>query len=175
MDQSFLCWMQKKYKGLLTDLCIARDIRTFASSLVAIAVLWLSRVMKIPMRAFIPSILLILFAWQLLLKAGVWLWYGFNRSYIASELCENRDKPALKCNGQCVLAKRLQAAEEERRDAQERPLRIIEKIELSHCLPVQLLQLPDFSQASTLQGVWPSLQLPVSDYASSLFHPPRSH
>jgi phosphatidylserine decarboxylase len=30
-----------------------------------------------------------------------------NRAYIAKNLCENRDKPQLHCEGQCCLKKRL--------------------------------------------------------------------
>ena len=32
-----------------------------------------------------------------------------NRDYIAKNLCENRDRPELKCNGKCQLCKRLRA------------------------------------------------------------------
>lgn len=33
--------------------------------------------------------------------------YYANYNYIATELCENRDKPFLECNGKCYLAKEL--------------------------------------------------------------------
>lgn len=33
--------------------------------------------------------------------------YYSNYNYIATVLCENRDKPYLECNGKCYLAKRL--------------------------------------------------------------------
>jgi hypothetical protein len=33
--------------------------------------------------------------------------YYANYDYIASELCENRDKPYLECNGKCYLEKQL--------------------------------------------------------------------
>lgn len=125
------------------------------------------------MRTLISAFLVVLFAWQLVLKAGVWLWYGFNRSYIASELCENRDKPEMKCNGQCVLAKRLKAAEEERRDAQERPLRIIEKIELSQYLPVRCGRLPELVQIADERVCWPASRTLTAAYIPSLFHPPQ--
>jgi hypothetical protein len=44
----------------------------------------------------------------------IFVYAGFelNRSYIAKELCENRNKPELHCNGKCFLKKKLQAAEE---------------------------------------------------------------
>lgn len=36
--------------------------------------------------------------------------YYSNKEYIASVLCENRDKPALACNGKCYLEKQLKNA-----------------------------------------------------------------
>ncbi|MEY3956556.1 MAG: hypothetical protein RLZ73_1011 [Bacteroidota bacterium] len=43
---------------------------------------------------------------------GAVAYYRINRDYIAENLCVNRDKPMLNCNGQCYLAKKLKAAEE---------------------------------------------------------------
>lgn len=42
----------------------------------------------------------------------VYVGFEMNRSYIAKELCENRNRPELHCNGKCFLKKKLQAAEE---------------------------------------------------------------
>lgn len=36
--------------------------------------------------------------------------YYTNYDYIANELCENRDKPYLECNGKCYLEKQLKKA-----------------------------------------------------------------
>lgn len=38
--------------------------------------------------------------------------FEMNKSYIVKELCENRNRPELHCNGKCFLKKKLQAAEE---------------------------------------------------------------
>ncbi len=35
-----------------------------------------------------------------------------NQTYIANNLCENRDKPQLHCNGQCILMQKLRKAQE---------------------------------------------------------------
>lgn len=46
--------------------------------------------------------------------------YFLNYEYIATELCENKDRPELKCNGQCYLMKSLaEAAEKESQDKKE--------------------------------------------------------
>lgn len=43
--------------------------------------------------------------------------YSLNYDFIVSTLCENKDKPALKCNGRCHLKKSIKAQEEnEQRD-----------------------------------------------------------
>lgn len=44
----------------------------------------------------------------------VFIYAGFelNQQYIASTLCENRDKPEMHCNGKCYLTNKLRQAEE---------------------------------------------------------------
>ena len=37
--------------------------------------------------------------------------YELNKNYIASVLCENKEKPKLQCNGKCYLAKKIKQAE----------------------------------------------------------------
>lgn len=45
---------------------------------------------------------------------GTIAYYQINKEYITRVLCENRDKPQLNCNGQCYLAKKLKAQEEQK-------------------------------------------------------------
>ncbi len=53
---------------------------------------------------------------QLFIYAG----FELNQDYIASTLCENKDKPELHCEGKCFLMKKLKQAEEkEKKQAQE--------------------------------------------------------
>lgn len=63
------------------------------------------------MKRLLASSLVILLMVPYCLKIGVWAWYFQNKDYIASTLCENRDKPEMECNGQCVLSKALQKAD----------------------------------------------------------------
>jgi hypothetical protein len=46
------------------------------------------------------------------LKVGVLFHYVLDYNNYVSVLCENRDKPEMKCNGQCHLAKQLKAVGE---------------------------------------------------------------
>jgi hypothetical protein len=45
--------------------------------------------------------------------------YQLNKNYIATKLCENRNRPWLHCNGKCYLMKKLKQAEE-KQNASER-------------------------------------------------------
>ncbi|MDB4926877.1 hypothetical protein [Mucilaginibacter sp.] len=38
--------------------------------------------------------------------------FELNKNYIATKLCENRDKPWLHCNGRCYFMKKINAAQE---------------------------------------------------------------
>jgi len=60
----------------------------------------------------------ILFAFFILAKPVLpFLEYQLHYDYIIKELCENKNKPELKCNGKCYLAKQLaKAAEQENND-----------------------------------------------------------
>jgi len=42
----------------------------------------------------------------------VYAGFGINQKYIAANLCENRSKPWLHCNGKCYLMKKVKQAEE---------------------------------------------------------------
>jgi len=42
--------------------------------------------------------------------------YVINYEYIVEELCENRDKPVLACNGKCYLGKQLTSDEKDSND-----------------------------------------------------------
>ena len=43
--------------------------------------------------------------------------YLLNKNYIANNLCINKNKPALNCNGKCYLARQLREQEKQERQA----------------------------------------------------------
>ncbi|WP_437918843.1 hypothetical protein [Sphingobacterium sp. LRF_L2] len=69
------------------------------------------------MKVAVAHILLITVLFQIFNRMGVVMDYSLHRQeYI--NFCENKSKPALHCNGQCVLMKKLQKrAEKEAREA----------------------------------------------------------
>jgi len=65
------------------------------------------------------KVLLYILSLFLLIQAGwgyviIGTFYA-NKDYITKYLCENRDKPSLHCNGNCVLMKKIRKAEERER------------------------------------------------------------
>jgi hypothetical protein len=67
-----------------------------------------------------------------------------HQDYIAQNLCENRDKPELACNGQCVFMKKLQLTEES--SSTPAPLPDLTRLDISSFL-VKNLDWPTFTQA----------------------------
>ena len=56
---------------------------------------------------YIALLLLMLISVKTILVPVVYLDFELRKDYIIQNLCENRFKPQLKCNGQCYLAKKL--------------------------------------------------------------------
>jgi len=59
-------------------------------------------------KLFITHLLLNLYLLVLVLPSLPVLEYLINYKYIVNELCENRDKPVLTCNGKCYLADQVE-------------------------------------------------------------------
>lgn len=59
------------------------------------------------MRIFVSIALMFCLVYQCTVQLGVMAWFNMNQDYIASNLCENRDKPQTRCNGRCQLSKQL--------------------------------------------------------------------
>jgi hypothetical protein len=99
--------------------------------------------------------------------------YHLNQTYIAQNLCENRDKPQLQCHGKCFLKKQL-----EKEDSSEKAkmLRILlEKGEILYChnlnnylfsSPYLLLIYPLVQHKSHYNPIY------SADYSNAIFHPP---
>jgi hypothetical protein len=59
---------------------------------------------------FIVSLIIV----QAFYNLGVTIYWAANHNYIATVLCENRDKKALHCDGKCYLKKKLAAANQDK-------------------------------------------------------------
>jgi len=49
---------------------------------------------------------------QCTIQLGVMGYYTINKTYIAKNLCENRNNPKMKCCGKCYLKKQLKKVDE---------------------------------------------------------------
>lgn len=59
------------------------------------------------MRSFFAYFFLILILWPSWRMGLVWVWFKANQTFIAKELCINRDRPELSCNGKCFLMTKM--------------------------------------------------------------------
>ncbi len=64
--------------------------------------------MKTTITYFLLSLLLL----QNSGRVAVMVWFEVNQPDIARTLCENRNRPQLHCDGQCILAQKLKAVEQ---------------------------------------------------------------
>ncbi len=102
-------------------------------------------------------------------RSFVYAGFEINKSYIVAELCENRDKPSLNCNGKCFLKKKLQAAEEkERKQEMEN-----QRNRFQETLPPKV-ELPEPIKIAHAKKVYPQTIIKQTiDHSASIFQPPR--
>ncbi|GGH63615.1 hypothetical protein HNQ91_002485 [Filimonas zeae] len=90
----------------------------------------------------ITSILLLLaFLLQTFSRTAIVLEFYANQQYIAQKLCENKNKPQLKCGGKCQLHKKLQ--QEESKDEENPERKLENKTEIFEPVPFLLPAPPD--------------------------------
>ena len=97
--------------------------------------------------------------------------YYANKDYIAKNLCENRSKPSLHCNGKCYLKKKLakegkEQAPNPRHQKSEQDINLFcsnARIELPRCVSVEL-RIKYFIQND----------LGTSSFHHSVFRPPSA-
>lgn len=60
--------------------------------------------------------LLILMNWQSFFQLSFIAYWKINQTFLSSLYCENKDKPALHCDGNCYLKKQIQKAEQNEKE-----------------------------------------------------------
>ncbi|MBS1616498.1 MAG: hypothetical protein JST06_10325 [Bacteroidetes bacterium] len=122
------------------------------------------------MRAALAALLLLLLSTPTCLKLGIFAWYEANISYVASTLCENRNRPERHCNGKCYLYKQLAKADGDTHP--DRPmLQQLSKFELPAFLMPEPLHLHSFAADEISTGfayIMPFIKAACAD----IFHPP---
>jgi hypothetical protein len=96
--------------------------------------------------------------------------FYLNQSYIAKNLCENRDKPMMHCNGKCYLSKKI--TEQQQKDHS--PVSKTERLEIQpFFLPDTFLLNNTFAEVSkptyfvTKENTFPAFSI-------AIFHPPTA-
>jgi hypothetical protein len=121
----------------------------------------------------ITHLLLNLYLLVLVQPALPVLEYLVNYDYIVNELCENRDKPILTCNGKCYLGDQV---EKQLERATDQPIPLPPEIDFKEFISLQT-KLQDENEpidlGSKLQHVSPT-SLEDSLYARSLLRPPQA-
>lgn len=123
------------------------------------------------MRFIVVPILLVLVMTQSFSHWFVVLAFNINRDYIAKNLCENRYRPKMHCNGNCVLMKKLKEKEKEEQN-QPAAKSEISIIVLSSKTYFANTLAPVRVQTKT---VYPeSLLVKTVDRSFAFFHPPQA-
>jgi hypothetical protein len=121
------------------------------------------------MKFILVPILMLLMLIQTFSKWAVVAEYNLNKNYIAKNLCINKTKPKLHCNGKCQMMKKL-AEEEKQNSSNNNSAKIkIQELVFSNemnrpCLPVIAYTILSYNEEPPL--------LKQTSPVSSIFHPP---
>ncbi len=103
----------------------------------------------------------------------LYLDFEIRRDYIVANLCDNRNRPQLNCNGKCFLAKKLAAVQEQEKKQAENNF-LSRLISLPSETPVQILF--NFEHRSFEMRVRNSFafhsRMLGKDIQRRIFHPP---
>jgi hypothetical protein len=117
----------------------------------------------------VPAFMLLMFA-QTFSKWVVVMEYNLNQDFIAKNLCINKTKPKLHCNGKCQMMKKL--AEEEKQNSSSNNNNMKIKVqELVCCNEMNKPGLPSPTCARLSYNEEPPL-LKHDSLIGSIFHPP---
>jgi len=116
---------------------------------------------------------LFLGAWlcQLSGRYFVMLDFYINQDYIAKNLCVNRDKPMMHCNGKCHLKKKLN---EEDKKEHESPERSSDKTEIFYAAWYRQELPAPFMTSIARNYVFPYCIGTPEDRPTGVFHPPTA-
>lgn len=102
-------------------------------------------------------------------RMAVFAGFELNRDYIASNLCENRDKAWMNCEGKCYLSKKLKQVEE-KESKQEREVQ--KQLMQDSFMPESFIVFFGCEITTTINTPYPH-QAP-SGYSTILFQPPKA-
>lgn len=109
---------------------------------------------------------------QCLAHLGIIGYYQINKDYIAKNLCENKNKPQMKCCGKCYLKKQLKKLDENDQPSKGPQVKMEKNEVVTFILPpsIYFTACPVVTTSGVLNPF--VLQLHDSLYPSAVFHPP---
>jgi len=122
---------------------------------------------------YIAMLLLTLISVKTILVPVVYLDFELRKDYIIQNLCENRFKPQMNCNGQCYLAKKLhKIAEDNATKETQKQGQSIKKI-MEEVFDTEPLFSLDWAYVPlATKSTYTFLTANSVSIATSLFHPP---
>lgn len=119
-------------------------------------------------RRLVAFTLLLALLSSILSKLFVYAEFKSNQAFIAANLCENRDRPELNCQGKCYLMKKLKAAEDKEKK-QEKAAEKKAGFEMFFCTDLILVPLP----AELPAPKRPTVQYFIlPQFSTEIAHPP---
>ena len=94
--------------------------------------------------------------------------FQLNRNYIATKLCENRNKPQLHCNGKCYFMKKVKQAED-KQNTEERQAQKNLFQEANYNQPAKV----KFYQVLLSVTKVPNYRIQLPEQSRNIFQPPR--
>lgn len=122
------------------------------------------------MKLLAGSILILLLLFQAFSKWVIMAEYTINQEYIAKNLCENKSRPMLHCNGKCQLMKKL-AEEEKQNSSNSNTGSNIKMSDVLFTHEIQILSITNLPEEKTRFNS-ELILLKSSAHLSSIFHPP---
>lgn len=121
------------------------------------------------MKFIVVPILILLVATQAFSKWVLLLEYRWNKEYIAQNLCENKAKPKLQCEGKCQLTKKMAAEEKGPSSPSQNVKDKFQEVLFSYETPGKQLQLlTDLTSSPSSPHLLKKYSAPVP----AIFHPP---
>jgi hypothetical protein len=116
--------------------------------------------------------ILLLFSSVSVNLSGLFVFAGFemNESYIAKELCVNKNKPELHCNGKCYLMNKLKQAQDKEQKQEQQFLKI--QLQMQEALVAMPFVFKEYSIAAVNFCIPTNTGMPVAR-VTAIFHPPQ--
>lgn len=123
-------------------------------------------------RIAVSGVLCAVLALPLVMKVIVVVSFAVDQDYIAKNLCVNRDKPELHCNGKCILMQKLKLTDPPKKSSQ--PIPEVLKLEISSFLVSDLIYSPNPIIEDIKDNVKPHSFVFFDDVSlDGIFRPPK--